>query len=47
MNLWTGIAVGAIAITVYGLSKLAKTGTAPQGRGGTKPAGPERPKPIA
>jgi len=26
MNLWTGIAVGAIAITVYGLSKLAKTG---------------------
>lgn len=26
MNLWTGIAVGAIALTVYGLSKLAKTG---------------------
>jgi hypothetical protein len=26
MNLWTGIAVGAIAITVYGLSKLVKTG---------------------
>lgn len=26
MNLWTGIAVGAIALTVFGLSKLAKTG---------------------
>ena len=26
MNMWTGIAVGAIAIAVYGLSKLAKTG---------------------
>ncbi len=26
MNLWTGIAVGAIALTVIGLSKLAKTG---------------------
>jgi hypothetical protein len=26
MNVWTGIAVGAIAIAVYGLSKLAKAG---------------------
>lgn len=26
MNLWTGIAVGAIAAVVYGLSRLAKTG---------------------
>lgn len=26
MNLWTGIAAGAIVLTVYGLSKLKKTG---------------------
>jgi hypothetical protein len=26
MNLWTGIAIGAVALTVFGLSKLAKTG---------------------
>jgi hypothetical protein len=26
MNLWTGIAIGAIALTVYGLSKLVKAG---------------------
>ncbi len=26
MNVWTGIAVGAIAIVVFGLSKLAKAG---------------------
>lgn len=26
MNVWTGIAIGAIALTVYGLSKLVKAG---------------------